>query len=69
MTFLDDKSRRKKFVNIDNRLRDALKVWHPDKFNQLTQSRVRDEEERKKMSDVVTHVSQVLINYGKTNVS
>lgn len=49
-------------------LREALRVWHPDKFNQLTQGRVSEEADRKAMSEIVTHVSQVLINYGKTKV-
>ena len=48
-----------------NRLRDALRKWHPDKFGQLTQGRISDEEEKKKICDIVTHISQVLINYGK----
>ena len=48
-----------------NRLRDALRKWHPDKFGQLTQGRIPDEEEKKKICGVVTHISQVLINYGK----
>ena len=52
----DDESR--------NRLRDALRKWHPDKFGQLTQGRIPDEE-KKKICQVVTHISQVLINYGK----
>ena len=56
-------------VESRKRLREALRVWHPDKFNQLTQGRIEKEEERKVISDIVTHVSQILINYGKTNAN
>ena len=55
-------------VESRKRLREALRVWHSDKFNQLTQGRITKEEDRKAISDIVTHVSQILINYGKTNV-
>jgi hypothetical protein len=48
-----------------NRLRDALRKWHPDKFAQLTEGRIKNEEEKKKVFQIVTHVCQALINYGK----
>ena len=52
-------------VTSRDRLRDALRKWHPDKFAQLTQARIKNEEEKTKMFRIVTHVSQVLLNYGK----
>lgn len=50
--------------DIRSRLRDALRKWHPDKFSQFVEGRTKIEE-REKILDVVTHVSQVLLNYGK----
>jgi len=52
-------------VTSRDRLRDALRKWHPDKFAQLTQARIKNEDEKTKMFRIVTHVSQVLLNYGK----
>jgi hypothetical protein len=52
-------------VTSRDRLRDALRKWHPDKFAQLTQARINNEAEKNKMFKIVTHVSQVLLNYGK----
>lgn len=48
-----------------NRLRDALRRWHPDKFQHWSQGRVKSEEEKSEILKIVTHVSQVLLNYGK----
>ncbi|KAA1472663.1 hypothetical protein DENSPDRAFT_778799 [Dentipellis sp. KUC8613] len=43
------------------RLREAIKMWHPDKFNQRLAGRI-DEEDRIMVKDGVDAVSQVLNN-------
>ncbi len=46
------------------KLREAIRKWHPDKFNQLFRSRIQSDSYEDVMK-IVTHVSQSLLNFGK----
>lgn len=45
-------------------LRDAIRKWHPDKFSQMFSGRI-DKNEFDDVINIVTHVSQTLLLYGK----
>ena len=45
-------------------LRDAIRKWHPDKFSQMFSERI-DKNEFDDVINIVTHVSQTLLLYGK----
>ena len=45
-------------------VREAIRKWHPDKFSQLFAERIVKTDTNIVM-DIVTHVSQTLLVYGK----
>lgn len=45
-------------------LREAIRKWHPDKFSQMFSERI-DKNEFDDVINIVTHVSQTLLLYGK----
>lgn len=46
-------------------LREALRKWHPDKFAQTFNNRIHNKQDQLEILQIVTHVSQALLNYGK----
>ena len=54
----DDSSEQKKI------LREGIRRWHPDKFSQIFNGRIKKCDEDDVMK-IVTHVSQILLVYGK----
>ena len=51
---------------VDKRkaVREAIRKWHPDKFSQMFSERI-EKNDLNEIMNIVTHVSQTLLNYGK----
>ena len=46
------------------RIKEVIRIWHPDKFSQLYHQRI-DPEHRDDIIRIVTHISQALLNFGR----
>jgi len=54
-----------KHSHIFYRLQNALRRWHPDKFQQWSHGRIENDVDKENILKIVTHVSQILLSYGK----
>ena len=46
------------------RIKEVIRIWHPDKFSQLFHQRIHPEH-RDDIIRIVTHISQALLNFGR----
>lgn len=46
------------------RIKEVIRIWHPDKFSQLYHQRIHPEH-RDDIIRIVTHISQALLNFGR----
>jgi len=46
------------------RIKEVIRIWHPDKFSQLYHQRI-DPEHKDDIIRIVTHISQALLNFGR----
>jgi len=51
-------------VQDRKRIKEVIRIWHPDKFSQLYHQRI-DPEHRDDIIRIVTHISQALLNFGR----